>query len=327
MTFGDKWKGFMGSTTDEDILKIFKRYHELGGNFIDTANVYQYGQSEEKVSWGLQKNNIPRDDMVIATKYTNIEQGKEPNNRGNHKKAMYQAIDLSLKRLQTHYVDILYVHFWDFTTATDEIMRALDDLVRLGKVHHIAISDSPAWEVSAANTMAHFYGWSQFIGYQGKYSLVVREVENDVLPMCEKFNLGFIPWAVLGQGKLTGKYKKGEEKPKDVTRTVAFSDLDFTIQDEVIKIANELKVTPSQVAINWSLQKKIIPSVLVGTRTYEQFEDSMKALEFKLSIDQINALNKVSEPAIKRIFPHDFIGTSYQNNPWLYMGGQKYTIQ
>jgi len=127
---------------------------------------------------------------------------------------MYKAIDLTLKRLNTHYVDVYYVHFWDFTTASDEIMRALDDLVRCGKVHHVAISDAPAWEVSAMNVMAHFHGWSQFIGYQGKYSLVCREAENEVIPMCEKFNMGFIPWAVLGQGKLTGKYKKRRRKTK-----------------------------------------------------------------------------------------------------------------
>jgi len=328
MTFGDRWKDFLGSTSDEDIEKILGAYHAAGGNFIDTANVYQFGQSEEKIAHTLKKLNIPRDDFVIATKYSNVEHGKIPNNRGNHKKSLLHAVELCLKRLQTHYIDILYVHFWDFTTQESELMRALDDVVRSGKVHHIAISDAPAWNVAICNTIADFHGWSQFVGYQGKYSLVNREMENDIIPCCEKLGVSVVPWAVLGQGKLTGKYLKQQEKPKDTTRNIGtMTDLDYTIQDEVIKIAKELNVSPSQVAINWAMQKPYIPSVLVGTRNFEQYEDAMKALNFKLTKEQMESLDKVSQPSIRAVFPHDFIGTSYKNNKWLTFRGDPFILE
>jgi len=206
-------------------------------------------------------------------------------------------------------------------------MRALDEVVRSGKVLHIGISDAPAWEVSYANTLAKFHGWSQFVAYQGKYSLSCREAENDILPMCEKFNIGYVPWAVLGQGKLTGKHKK-EEKSKETTRNVQMTDLDFQIQDEVVKIAEEINVTPSQVAVNWMLNRKQIGSCLVGPRTYEQFVDNMKALDFQLTKEHIEKLDTVSNESVKGIFPHTMIGKSYKNNQWLYFGSDtKYTIE
>lgn len=195
MTFGSKWESMMGSTSDEDILKIMKKYYEIGGNFIDTANVYQFGESEEKISWALKKLNINRDDMVIATKYTNIEAtSRVPNNRGNQKKSMVQSVDASLKRLNTNYIDLLYVHFYDFTTDMKDLMRALDEIVRSGKVLHVAISDAPAFETAIGNTIADFYGWNPFCAYQGRYSLDNREAENELLPMCKKLDVGFIPW-------------------------------------------------------------------------------------------------------------------------------------
>jgi len=328
MTFGDKWKGFMGQTPDEDILKIITEYKQMGGNFLDTANVYQAGQSEEKIAWAIKKAGINRDEFVIATKYSNKESGSDPNLRGNNKKSLLHAVNKSLERLNTNYIDLLYVHFWDFTMETDELMRALDDVVRSGKVLHIGISDAPAFEVATANTMSKFHGWSQFCCYQGKYSLVCREVENEVIPMCEKFNMGFIPWAVLGQGKLTGTRKKNEDTKKDVTRRVDMNDLDYKIQDEVIKISEELNVTPSQVAINWMMKKSQIHSCLVGPRTYDQFIDNMKSLEFDLSKDQMKTLDKISEESIKPIFPRTMIGDSIENNQWLYwMADKKYKIE
>jgi len=290
--------------------------------------------SEELVAYGLKKCSIPRDEMIIATKYSNLESGaKGPNSRGNSKKSLKTAVELSLKRLETSYVDLLYVHFWDFTIEPQELMRSLDDMVRSGKVLHIAISDAPAWEVAICNTLADFHGWSPFVGYQGRYSLVDRQAENDVIPMSQKLGLSFVPWAVLGQGKLTGKTLR-EQKQKDstITRSFTMSDLDFSIQDEVIKISHELSrtgltVSPSQVAIRWCMQKPYIPSVMVGTRTFAQYEDAMNSLNFKLSNEQMAALDEVSKPAIKSIFPHDFIGGSYQTNQWLTFGGDPYKLE
>jgi aryl-alcohol dehydrogenase-like predicted oxidoreductase len=275
----------------------------------------------------LKKLNLNRDDFVLATKFSNSESSvRLPNNKGNSSKSIFQAVNSSLKRLDTNYIDLLYVHFWDFTTDNDHLMRSLDDLVRCGKVLNIAISDAPAWEVASCNVSAKLHGWSQFVAYQGRYSLTDRECENDLLPMCEKLKLSYIPWGVLGQGKLTGKRIKGEET-KDVSRNVTMSDLDFEIQDEVIKIAKELEKTPSQVATNWMLSRPSVSSVLVGPRNYEQFEDNLKAFDFKLSNEHLERLNKVSEPAKKSIFPHTFIGDSYKNCQWLYFGEKKYQIE
>jgi len=329
MTFGSKWSNFMGSTSDEDILKIMKKYYEIGGNFIDTANVYQNGESEEKLAWAINKLGINRDELVIATKYTNYEFGlRPPNNRGNQKKSMFHAVQGSLKRLNTNYIDILYVHFWDYTTSTQQIMKQLDDLVRSGKVLHVAISDAPAWEAATGNTLAELKGWSPFCCYQGRYSLVDRELENEVIPMSQKFGMGVVPWGIIGQGKLTGKRLKDKEVPTDVTRKhIKMDDLDYNIQGEVIKISEELKRSPSQIATNWLLQKPGIASGILGSRTYEQFEDSIKALDFKLTKEQMDKLDTVSDPAVKRIFPHNFISQSYKTNQWLTFGGDKYIIE
>eukprot|EP01080_Neovahlkampfia_damariscottae_P004296 gene4296-7652_t len=327
MMFGDTWKGFMGATSDDDILKILGKYYEVGGNFIDTANVYQFGKSEEKIAWGLKKLNLNRDDFVLATKFSNTESSvRLPNNKGNSTKSIFQAVNSSLKRLDTNYIDLLYVHFWDFTTDNDVLMRALDDLVRCGKVLNIAISDAPAWEVASCNVAAKIHGWSQFVAYQGRYSLTDRECENDLIPMCQKLKLSYVPWGVLGQGKLTGKRIKGQET-KDVSRSVEMSDLDYTIQDEVISIAKELGKSASSVATNWMLSRPSVSSLLLGPRNYEQFEDNLKAFDFKLSKEHLDRLNKVSDPAVKPIFPRTFIGTNYQDNQWLYFGEKKYQIE
>jgi aryl-alcohol dehydrogenase-like predicted oxidoreductase len=222
MTFGNKWTEgplAMGETTQEDAIKIFRKYYDIGGNFIDTANFYQGGQSEEMVAIGLAKNNIPRGDMVIATKFTLPDSGREPNNRGNTKKAMFESVEKSLKRLNTHYIDVYYVHFWDFTTDAKEVMRNCDELIRSGKVLHVGISDAPSWVVAQCNTLADCYGWNPFACYQGRYSLDNREVEQDIIPMAQQFQMGFIPWGVLGGGKLTGTRTRENQEPESVKRS------------------------------------------------------------------------------------------------------------
>jgi len=231
-----------------------------------------------------------------------------------------------LKRLNTSYLDILYVHFWDWTTSTEEVMRSLDEVVRSGKVLHIGISDCSAWKVSAANELSKFHGWSPFIAYQGKYSLVCRDIENEIMPMCKEYNIGFIPWGSIGQGKLTGKHKK-DSISSDTARKVQMTDLDYKIQDSVIKIAEELSVTPAQVAINWCLNKPQISSCLVGPRTYEQFADNMKSLDFCLSKEQMKTLDSVSEGSINKIFPFTFIGGNYKESQVLYWGSDPYIIE
>jgi aryl-alcohol dehydrogenase-like predicted oxidoreductase len=276
----------------------------------------------------MQKyNNLAnRDQLVIATKYS-LKMSTDPNSSGNHKKNLVQALNKSLERLNTNFVDILYVHYWDFTTDTEQLMRALDDVVRSGKALHVAISDAPAWEVSRANTIAQLRGWSPFTCYQGKYSLVDRSVENDVLPMCNKMNVGFVPWAIVGQGKLTGKYTREGVKGDAQRKVFNMTETEFQIQDAVIKIANEVGRSPAQVATNWVLNTPGVSSALIGPSKLDQLTDSIKALEFKLTPEQMATLNEVSKNSPGKIFPHNFIQDSYKTNPWLYGFNKTFIIE
>jgi len=317
MNFGDRWE-FMGKVSKEEVFKILETYVSKGGNFIDTANAYHGGQSEEWLGEFMEKKGN-RDDLVIATKYTAPTKEGVINSAGNCRKNMFQAVDASLKRLRTTYIDLYYVHFYDFKTPVEEVMRGLDDLVRSGKVHYVAVSDWPAWAVARANTLAELKSWTPFIAYQGRYHLGERDLEQDVHPMATELGLGLIPWAVLGQGKFTGKYKKGE-KPEDAKRMgVTMSDKDYAIADEVCKIAQEIKRSAAQVALNWVLQRPERPTALIGCRTVAQLEDNLGALEFTLSKEHLQRLDDASKYEL--LFPHKFIGTSYQTNPWLKRGG------
>ncbi|KAL9652364.1 hypothetical protein ABK040_012020 [Willaertia magna] len=318
---------------DEEQEKIFLDYIQRGGNFIDTANFYSLGQSEIMIGNLIKKHNINRNDLVIATKYSGPMETK-PNQTGNHKKNLIQSVEASLQRLQLDYIDLLYIHFWDFTCDVTELIRWLDDLVKSGKVLHVAISDCPAWVVARANTYANIHALSPFIAYQGKYSLIDRSIEQEVLPMSKELDLGFIPWGVVGQGKLTGRFKRNnnnqqqEEKQDDGIRKVSeMSELDFDIQDKVLEIAKEIGRSPTQVAINWMLQKSGIPSVLIGPRTFEQYLDNIQSLEFKLSDKHIKELDEVSKNSPNVIFPHNMIGNSYQTTPVLHIPEKRYNIE
>ena len=201
MTFGDKW-GWGGSAIES--RKMFDAFVAAGGNFIDTANRYTEGESEELVGEFIAPI---RDKIVLATKYSLFsKQNSHLNDGGNHRKNMMQSIEGSLRRLKTDYIDVFYLHAWDFTTPEDEILRGLDDLVRSGKVLYIAISDTPAWIVSRLNTMAELRGWSRFIGLQVEYSLIQRTPERDLIPMAAAMGLGVTAWGALAGGALTGKY-------------------------------------------------------------------------------------------------------------------------
>src|SRR6202045_4113830 len=206
MTFGDEWG--WGSPKAE-AQKIYKTYREAGGNFIDTANFYTGGTSEKFLGEFMQGH---RESVVLATKYSNAAPGNDPNAAGNHRKSMMQAVEASLKRLQTDYIDLYWVHIWDGITPVGEVMRGLDDLVRQGKILHAGISDAPAWWVAQANTLAQIRGWTQFIGLQFEYSLIERTVERELIPMAKALNVGVVAWSPLAGGVLTGKYH-GEGKP------------------------------------------------------------------------------------------------------------------
>src|ERR1700678_695486 len=199
ITFGDEWG--WGSPKAES-QKVYEAYREAGGNFIDTANFYTGGTSEKFLGEFMQGH---RDSVVLATKYSNAAPGNDPNAAGNHRKSMMQAVEASLKRLKTDYIDLYWLHIWDQITPIEEVMRAFDDLVRQGKILYAGVSDMPAWLVAKANTLAELRGWSSFVGLQIEYSLIERTPERDLLPMAADLGLGVTAWSPLAGGILTGK--------------------------------------------------------------------------------------------------------------------------
>ena len=298
MTFGTEW----GWGADkEESKKIFDTYANAGGNFIDTANRYTEGSSEKFVGEFVQSE---RDHFVVATKYTLFDKKGDPNFSGNHRKNMMRSVQESLSRLDTDYIDLLWLHAWDFTTPVEEILRGLDDLVRSGTVHYIAISDTPAWIVSRANTIAELRGWTAFTGLQVEYSLIQRTPERDLIPMAKEMGLALTPWAPLAGGALTGKYLKGEDGriAEDSERR---NDRSTTITKKVIEVAEKLDVSPAQVAMRWTMQKDITSIPIVGGRKLSQMEDSLGCLDFTIPADLMSELDQVS--AIELGFPHDFL--------------------
>ncbi len=308
MTFGEKW-GWGDSR--EGSKKQFDLFAGAGGNFVDTASLYTDGQSEKILGELVAPE---RDKWVIATKYTFDAGGPgDINSYGNHRKNMMRTVERSLKRLGTDYIDLLYLHGWDFTTPVEEVMRAFDDLVRSGKVLYPAVSDTPAWVISRANLLAELRGWSPWICLQTEYSLAERTSERDLLPMCHTCGLGVTAWSPLRGGVLTGKYNKGvTPSPDEAKRNPKVTPRELAIAAEVVSVAQESGHTPAQVAIKWLLQKpaNIIP--ILGARKPEQLEDVLGALDFELDEAHMQRLDAVS--AIELGFPHDFIyGDVVQN--------------
>jgi aryl-alcohol dehydrogenase-like predicted oxidoreductase len=309
MTFGEEWE--LGISRDES-RKVFDAYVEAGGNFLDTANRYTNGTSEKTVGEFVGSE---RDSFVIATKYTLSMRHDDPNASGNQRKNMVQAAEASLKRLGTDYIDLYWLHAWDFTTPVEEVMRAFDDLVRAGKVLYIGISNAPAWIVSQANTLSELRGWTQFVGLQIEYSLIQRTAERDLLPMARAFDIAVTPWAVLGAGVLTGKYKRGDTellKSKDhrlSEKSVKINDRNFDIVEEVARVADDAGRTPSQVALRWAMQKPGLIIPIVGARRDHQIKENLGCLEFELSEEQMQRLDEVT--AIDLGYPHEFLRQSH----------------
>lgn len=302
LTFGEEW----GQGADwEESKRVFDAYAEAGGNFIDTANKYNNGTSE---AWTADFMGAERDRFVLATKYSLSMREDDPNASGNHRKNMIKSLEDSLRRLKTDYIDLYWLHQWDNTTPVEEVMRALDDLVSQGKVHYIGISDVPAWIVSQANTLAELRGWTRFVALQIEYSLIERTPERDLLPMARAFDLAVLPWGILGQSVLTGKYNKDPQNPEDSRRSTMaaarLTERNLAIAREVEAIADELGKTPSQVAIAWVRQQApyIIP--IVGARTARQLHDNLEVLNFSLDAQQLQRLDELS--AIVLGFPYDF---------------------
>ncbi len=314
MTFGEDWG--WGASKDES-RQIFETFVEAGGNFIDTANIYTDGSSEKIVGELIAQD---RERFVVATKYSLPSRmnnsDRNPNGSGNHRKNLIQSLEGSLKRLNTDYVDLFWLHAWDFTTPIEEVMRALDDMVRQGKVLYIGISDTPAWIVSQANTLAQCYGWTPFVALQIEYSLIERTPERDLLPMAQALEMAVTPWSPLAGGVLTGKYNQhGNEQLS--SRGQAIPERSLKIAEIVSQVGREIGHSPSQVALAWlrAQSSSVIP--IVGTRQLSQIKDNLACVEITLSSEQLKRLNAASK--IELGFPHDFIGSDYVRN--LMFGG------
>ena len=307
MTFGEDWG--WGSSKDES-RKVYDAFREAGGNFIDTANVYTNGTSETLLGEFLRGC---RDQVVLATKYTNAAAGDDPNAAGNHRKSMVRALEASLKRLNTDYIDLYWLHIWDQFTPVEEVMRAFDDLVRQGKVLYAGVSDMPAWIVARANTLAELRGWTPFVGLQVEYSLIERTPERELLPMAAALGLGVTAWSPLAGGALTGKQleaggaKDSRQNDPMMSQFMASNARKEAVAREVVAVARESGHSPAQVALSWLRQRKepLIP--IIGARKLDQVKDNLGCVGVKLEQQQIARLDAVSR--IEMGFPHDFFAT------------------
>jgi len=297
MGFGKEWNW---GADKETSLKILDTFANNGGNFIDTANRYTEGTSEKIIGEFIHSN---RDNFIIATKYSLHDNLTNVNASGNNRKNMMRSVEESLKRLNTDFIDLFYLHIWDNLTPMDEVLRGLDDLVKQGKVNYIGISDTPAWLVSQAQTMAELMGWSRFVALQVEYSLLQRTPERELIPMAKHYNLTLTHWAPLAGGALTGKYTKGD-KGRLPPESKRLNERAIKITEEVIAIANELNVQPSSVALKWTMQQGFSCIPIIGATKPEQFIENLKCLDVTLSNEHINSLNQVSK--IELGFPGDF---------------------
>jgi aryl-alcohol dehydrogenase-like predicted oxidoreductase len=306
MTFGEDWG--WGSDKEES-RAVFRAFAEAGGNFLDTANLYTNGTSETLVGEFVKGD---REKWVIATKYSLNTRPGDVNACGNHRKNLFQAVEASLKRLGTDYIDLLWLHLWDSLTPIEEVMRAFDDLVRMGKVLYIGISDSPAWIVSQGNTLATLRGWTPFIGLQIEYSLKERTPERELLPMAKALNIGVTAWSPLGGGVLTGKYNQ----PNPVDGRLSMTDQPFQIFDRdlkiaetVLEIAREIEKSPAQVALNWLRNRPNAVIPIIGARKLSQLQDNLACVDFNLTGEQLQRLDNIS--AISLGFPHELLASQF----------------
>lgn len=307
MSFGQAW-GF--GADEAESHRVLDAYAEAGGNFLDTANKYHGGETEQIVGSWLARAG--RDRQVVATKYTLAMDHSDPNAAGNQRKNLVRSVEASLSRLRTDYLDLLWVHAWDDYTPFEETMRGLDDLVRAGKVLYVGVSDTPAWIVSAANVAAELRGWTPFVGLQIEYSLIERTVERELLPMADYFGLTVVGWAPLGAGVLTGKYTReggGESLRKAANEARGrTSERVLGIARAVDAVADELGATSAQVAIAWVRAQGYGFVPIVGARKVEQITDCLGAAEVELSAEQRLRLDEVSR--VPSHFPQAFLSSN-----------------
>ncbi|KAI4853842.1 putative aryl-alcohol dehydrogenase Aad14 [Aureobasidium sp. EXF-8845] len=316
MSIGDAWSEFMGSMDKKQSFALLDAFFEAGGNFIDTANNYQNEQSEQWLGeWMQERGN--RDQIVIATKFTTdykgyaLGKGKAANHCGNDRRSLHMSVRDSLKKLQTDFIDILYLHWWDHTTSIEEIMDSLHMLVEQGKVLYLGISDTPAWVVSAANYYAKAHGKTPFSIYQGRWNIMLRDFEREIIPMARHFGMALAPWDVLGGGRFQSKAaleerKKNNEGIRSLMGGPEQTDDELKMSAALEEVANEHNVSLTAIALAYVMSKTTNVFPLVGGRKVEHLHDNIKALSVKLSDEQIKKLEDVRPFDIG--FPNNFIG-------------------
>lgn len=306
MTFGEDlgW-----GTSVEESQQIIDRYLESGGNFIDTANFYTRSHSEKILGDHIGRHPARRDRTVIATKFSGNLYPGDPNGGGSGRKSLINACENSLRRLQTDYIDLYWLHIWDSNTPIEETMAALDDLVRSGKVRYIGVSDTPAWKIAEANLLARFRGWSSFVGLQIEYSLLERTVEADLVPMATEFGLGITPWSPLKSGVLSGKYTRANDGQHQADRGALvdsfLNEQTYAVIDELEIVAKAHETNVASVALAWVHAQPAVSSIIIGARRLSQLDDNLRAVDVNLSAEELDRLDALTKPTFG--FPHNML--------------------
>lgn len=319
MTFGTEWG--WGSPL-ETVRAMLTRYLEAGGNFIDTADGYTNGKSEEMIGQFIKDTGL-RDRVVIATKFTFNTMPGNPNAGGNGRKNIRHALEGSLRRLQSDYVDLYWLHCWDHLTPIEEVISTLHDLVREGKVRYLGFSNVPAWYLSRCQTMAELRGWEKICALQMEYSLVERHIEAEHVPAAIELGMGICPWSPLASGFLTGKYHRqdqGKVSGEGRLQILAgsgnpafekFTDRNWNILDAVLQVSQQLGQPPSQIALNWVSRRPGVTSTIIGATKLAQLDDNLNALSFTIPSELLQQLDKASE--LPSIYPYTFFQPGVQN--------------
>jgi aryl-alcohol dehydrogenase-like predicted oxidoreductase len=303
MTFGEDW-GW--GTSPEEAEDILTAYREQGGNFIDTANIYTNGHSEKIIGDYFAQRKGERNRVVLATKFFGNLYPGDPNGGGAGRKAIVEQCEESLRRLQTDYIDLYWLHNWDRAAPIEETLRAMHDLVTSGKVRYLGVSDLPAWKVAQAQTLAHFRGWSPLIAMQVEYSLLQRTIEGELIPMAQELGIGVLPWSPLKNGWLTGKYTRENAGDLASGRSEIVGapvEKDYQVIDALLAVAKEAGVTPAAAALAWVQGRPGVVSTLIGARRIEQLRENITALDVRLTEAQIATLDAASKPTLN--FPAD----------------------
>ena len=302
MTFGTEW----GWGSEEDTARtIFRRYLEVGGNFVDTADAYTNGKSEELVGKFIKDAKV-RDQVVLATKFTFNAQPGNPNAGGNGRKNMYRAIEDSLRRLQTDYIDLYWMHAWDMITPVEEVLASFDTLVQAGKVRYIGFSDVPAWYAARAQTLAEQQSRERIAALQLEYSLVQRAIEREHIPLAQELGMATCPWSPLAGGFLSGKYKRGgQPSPADgrleiqkaagTTIFDRYTEWNWKVLDVLLDVSKEHGRPPAEVALNWVATQPGVTSTIIGATKLAQLESNLSSLDFTIPAELRARLDKATE--------------------------------